>query len=211
MAQIIDFNEYRKHRKLRRRIRIVRRKPIRKRKKMRAKKAARQGHLDNLCGVYSIINAVNAVHKFKEADRERLFRRLVLTLEKEAIVDGTCKKHMDTMLREAVVYVQKRHGVSIAIHRLFKRSHVDIGLKAYWRTLRRFLGASKRRAIIIGTCGRHDHWTCVKAMSRLSMKLLDSSGSKRLRRRFCRMGKPYTHKHYHLIPSQVWGISLKKD
>jgi hypothetical protein len=213
MARIIDFDEYRKHNRLRQPIKIIKMPPETRRKKY--KKPDRQGHLDSLCGVYSIINAVNAVYRLSESEREKLFKRLIARLGKDkhvakALVGGTSKKHLEAMLDEAIDYVSERHGVTLAVKPLFRRG-VDMCLTLYWHTVFQFLHATKKRSVIIGINGRDDHWTCVRAMSHYSMKLLDSSGAKRLRRRLCRIGKPYSHKWYHLIPTQAWGISLKKD
>lgn len=210
MADIIDFSEYQK----RKRLRKTRSKRSNKaKKKRRCLKPDRQGYLDGLCGVYVIINALKAIHRIKESDRGQIFRRLIKTLEKDqsagdAVVDGTGKSQIDAMLKEAIRYVEKKYKVHIAVKPLFRRNR-GVSVKSYWGSLRHFLESSKRNAVIMGFCGRHDHWTCVKYVSHSSMTLLDSSGYKRLYRRSCRMGKPYTDTYHHLLPTQVWGISLK--
>jgi hypothetical protein len=208
MADIICFDEYRRSRKLHK-IRAIKK----TRKQPKHIKPDRQGHHDSLCGVYSIINALNAVYKLSGEDRERLFKYLIKRLEKDqyvtkAIIGGTYKKHIDNMLVAAIDYLHRRHAVKIAVKRLFKRK-TRIGVDRYWQTLTSFLESSKRRAVIIGICGRDDHWTCVRAMKNLAMKLIDSSGERYLRKRSCRIGKPYTQKYYHLILNEAWGLSLK--
>jgi len=210
MADIINFMTYRKHRKIRRLRNVP--KPVQQGKRRRIK-PKRQGDLDGLCGVYSIINAMCAVYKRKKIDKYRLFKHLLLTLEKDttvtaAILDGTYKKHLNNMMETAVAYVGKKHGARITINPLFKHNS-NISLKSYWKTLQEFLSKSKRRCVIVGYRGKHDHWTVIYDVTNDALKLLDSGGTKRIRRHSCQVGKPYTDKYYHLIPSQVWGISLK--
>jgi len=168
---------------------------------------------DALCGLYSITNAISNIYRLSSDDREKLFKHLIKRLDKDkyvthAVIDGTYKEHINDLLKAATAYMEKKHAVRIIAKPIFKRK-AGVGLSKYWQTLTTFLEASKKRAVIIGMHGRYDHWTTVQSMEELSMKLLDSCGVRHLRRQSCRIGRPYTAKFYHLIPSQVWGLRLK--
>lgn len=209
MADIISFSTYAKHQK----IRIIFSSKAQKKGKRKPIKPKIQGDLDGLCGVYSVINAMRAVCKRKHVDKERLFKHLLHTLEKDtsikdAMLTGTYKSHIDHMLKAATTYIGKKHGSKIAVQPLFKRK-TKLRLGDYWKTVQAFLNESNRGCILIGYRGKHDHWTVVHDVTDDALKLLDSGGSKRIRRSSCQLGKPSCNKYYYLLPSQVWGIRLQ--
>jgi len=157
----------------------------------------RQGSIDGLCGVYSVMNATEVVigkfHydrrlKRKASQRRVLFRNLI----------GYLSKH--DMLEEAMIWgfenIDAKGGfIDIAIKSVKKyqqcklRKQIafdtdDVTLDAYWEKLTEHLSQPKS-AVIICLSGRIKHWTCVRRITPSTLILSDSSGIRRIARDRC--------------------------
>lgn len=157
----------------------------------------RQGSIDGLCGVYSVMNATEAViGKFhydrklgrKASQKKVLFRKLI----------GYLAKH--DMLEEAMIWgfenIDAKGGfIDIAVKSVKKyqkrklRKRIafdtdDVTLDAYWEKLTEHLNQPDSAAIIC-LSGRIKHWTCVRRITPNAMILSDSSGIRRITRDRC--------------------------
>ncbi len=157
----------------------------------------RQGSIDGLCGVYSVMNATEAViGKFhydrklgrKASQRKVLFRKLIGYLAKQG------------MLEEAMIWgfenIDEKGGfIDIAVKSVKKyqkrklRKEIafdadEVTLDEYWEKLTGHLSQPKS-AVIICLSGRIKHWTCVRRITPSAMILSDSSGIRQIARDRC--------------------------
>lgn len=181
--------------------------------------ALRQGHLDGLCGIYSVLNAANHLCGLTDEDRNRLFRQLVSLLEREdylakALYNGTYKKHIDIISREAIVFLEDEYNIVIQVKRLF-RDNKKININGFWAGLKQFLnhqdeGDNYKRVAIIRLGGEYEHWTCVYDVKN-SLQLIDSDGLKRINKSRCTLGHTTKNKIHRLFPSQAWGFRIREE
>ncbi|MBS0588892.1 MAG: hypothetical protein JSS37_13360 [Proteobacteria bacterium] len=157
----------------------------------------RQGSIDGLCGVYSVMNATEAViGKFhydrklgrKASQRKVLFKKLIGYLAKQ------------DMLEEAMIWgfenIDAKGGsIDIAVksvkryqkRKLRKEIAFDtdeVTLDVYWEKLTEHL-SRPGSAVIICLSGLIKHWTCVRRITPSVMILSDSSGIRRIARDRC--------------------------
>ena len=154
----------------------------------------RQGSIDQLCGVYSVMNANEVVigkfHydrklKLKASQRKTLFSDLI----------GQLAKHdmLETVLTCGIADIDTNGGfIDIAIKSVKKyqkrklRKQIafdtdDVTLEQYWEKLTEHLG-QQDSAVIICLSGRIKHWTCVREITPNALILSDSSGIRRIAR-----------------------------
>lgn len=157
----------------------------------------RQGSIDGLCGVYSVMNATEAViGKFhydrklgrRASQRKVLFKNLIGYLAKQ------------DMLEEAMIWgfenIDEKGGfIDIAVKSVKKyqkrklRKQIafdtnDVTLDAYWEKLTEQLNQPES-AVIICLSGRIKHWTCVRRITPSALILSDSSGIRQIARDRC--------------------------
>ena len=175
----------------------------------------RQGELDSLCGVYAVINSVKAVAdthgvRISRDQSSELFRRLCRVLAdggrlSDALTEGTTITTLQAMARDAHVWLADRTGLHLRVRRAFRSS--PGGLDLYWRKLADHVSEERPGSVLIGLCGRMDHWTCVRSMSDRAIVLVDSGGAKILHRDRCTIGKPDMRRHHELVPTQALLVS----
>lgn len=180
----------------------------------------RQGSIDGLCGVYSVMNATEAViGKFhydrklgrKASQRKVLFKNLI----------GYLAKH--DMLEEAMIWgfenIDAKGGfIDIAIKSVKKyqkrklRKEIafdtdDVTLDAYWEKLTEHLNQPES-AVIICLNGRIKHWTCVRRITPGALILSDSSGIRQIDRDRCIIEMERCEL-YTLWPTLTYLLSIK--
>jgi len=179
----------------------------------------RQGSIDGLCGVYSVMNATETViGKFhydrklglKASQRKVLFKKLI----------GYLAKH--DMLEEAMIWgfenIDAKGGfIDIAIKSVKKyqkrklRKKIafdtdDVTLDAYWEKLTEHL-SQPESAIIICLSGRIKHWTCVRRITPSALILSDSSGIRQIARDRCNIAME-KRETYTLWPTLTYLLSI---
>lgn len=166
----------------------------RKRAKGRARRPFKQGDLDALCGVYSIVNAVRALcPEVGRAAATELFDHLMRSLRKvganaaTAVGGGIYHQEVARLARHATAYVGKHHGVALALEPMPKPKLTGRDLTGFWHTLSQTL--TPERVAILALDGRHDHWTVAVAATRTRLLLFDSVGMRWLRRSHCAVGR----------------------
>lgn len=142
-----------------------------------------QGGLDGLCGLYSIVNAVEILHGegLSEKHAEALFKRIALKIGAKfphALWDGTGMPEVREMLDEAGDFAGKELGFSFTRREPF---HNVAFVNA--RDFRQRLGTLivPGAVAIVGLSKPWDHWTVVDKAGKETLFLFDSVAMKRVR------------------------------
>ena len=141
-----------------------------------ARRPYRQGDLDGLCGVYSIVNAVHAL--CPELDQEGagwLFAHLMESLNESdvdlsiAVTGGIGRADMGRLVRAAIAYIEEELEIRLTVKRLPKALRLTSNLGELWQAFEASL--SPECVAIIGIAGIHSHWTIAARTSRPSSTL----------------------------------------
>ena len=147
----------------------------------------RQGRLDGLCGVYSVINAARLAiwpaHQLSVGSCVYLFGLMTTKLAGRAklldvLTGGSRHVLVGTLLREVDTWLTEAYGVRLRYHRPY-RSQPSVSPAAIVATLAQHLAAGHASAIA-GLSGSIEHWTVVRAVRPKTMLLFDSDDLKRL-------------------------------
>ena len=188
--------------------------PTRRRVTLRAAlQPMRQGHLDGLCGLYAIVNAVRAVcPTLTAAQCEALFKHVSRTLHRDIrrprnlITDGIPLSLLWRLVVAAQRFLAVKFGVRVCAHRLPRRARTTQDLGTIWRTLAHELRGGA--VAIIGIGGAAAHWTVVVHVQKRQLQLLDSDGLRLLRRSSCD-NRPWAGR-YRLLPQDVIVVSGRR-
>jgi hypothetical protein len=151
-------------------------------------KPYRQGRLDGLCGVYSVINAARLAiwptHQLSVGSCGVLFRLMTTKLAGRAklldvLTGGSRHVLVSTLLREADGWLAEAYGVRLRYKRPYYRCEPAVSPTAIAATLAQHLAAGHVSAIV-GLTGGIEHWTVVRAVRPKTMLLFDSDDLKRL-------------------------------
>ncbi|MFT5509198.1 MAG: hypothetical protein ACI89J_002279 [Hyphomicrobiaceae bacterium] len=157
----------------------------------------RQGDLDGLCGVYSVVNAIRALcPEIDSAAAEWLFSHLVQALSglgaepEYAVTNGIERRHLARIIRCAINYMTDEYEIGLTVSRLPKSLRQSTDLQELWD----WLGGkiSPTSVVILGLGGRHDHWTVAVDITAQQIRLFDSGEIKVLKRRHCTVGRAAT-------------------
>ena len=163
-----------------------------------------QGSLDNFCGIYSIINAVNTLSgPLNNYQSRQLFKRILICINsrenKVSTGQGLTINDVARVINEVVC---SEYSI-----RRYKPFHGQgaVGFNEYWNTLQAELELPNTIAFI-GISGHFTHWTIVKKVTEHNLILNDSIGIRYLNRKQCIMGSHrarrrkrywlYAHKTY---------------
>jgi hypothetical protein len=161
----------------------------------------RQGALDGICGLYSIVNADRIVNGSTTEQSLQLYNELLTWLSRHGMLQGAMVEGL--MSDELRLILQKAAGKRFGTIEVPWRGVTTPTLDEFWRSMQDFMG--KGRAIILGLNGRHDHWTVVRDITRRSIWLYDSDGMGRLTRHDCSTSKSQ-RKHF-LRPAQTYYLA----
>ena len=145
-------------------------------------RALEQGHLDGLCGLYAIINAVRvAVYPeltLSNRASKRLFERGLILLERKKKVRHTIVNGIDhalwlVMCHAVVAEAEKLTGYRLVVRHLFNHER-----SWHTRDVIRGIVSSVRQnqPVIICLEGRLDHWSVVTQCTPTRFNLFDSAG-----------------------------------
>ena len=178
----------------------------------RGRQPYRQGDLDGLCGVYSIVNAVRALCPELDQDgAEWLFAHLMQALSKQgvdlsiAVASGIGRVELGRLVRTAVAYIDAELEIRLTVKRLPKALRLTSNLGELWQAFEASL--SPGCVAIIGIAGIHSHWTIAAQVTARQVRLYDSGRIAVLRRGRCTVGKAANRhgippKHVFLIARQ---------
>jgi len=176
-------------------------------------KPFQQGGLDCLCGVYSFVNAIQALRGCD--DYEALFREIVEILAKKklllpALTDGLNTHQMSRLL---TAIVPRGVAKSLPWRGRGKRTP---SLGVFWKSMQEFLDdsdgtGSSRKVILLAMEGKHDHWTVVVGITRDSVLLRDSNSLKRLLRKRITTSRLTGRRIHLLAPGSAFFLERQTD
>ncbi len=166
-----------------------------------------QGQLDGLCGVYAIVNAIEAtVANWDRTDAQSLFHFLTTSLTAEGKLPGIMalgmgRRDLGQLIDHADTYLAAHYGLRLTRRFAFAR---PTSLGQYWQRLENHLQAPGHTAIV-GLCGRYAHWTCVHEMTGNTLQTLDSGTQpiQRLYRAHCTTRRLDRRRHHGLQATQT--------
>jgi len=149
----------------------------------------RQGSLDGLCGLYSVINAAKLVHGNQRFPSRAIFKDSLRHLAEahdltDIVVNGMPRLTLSNVLKVAA----RRVPLSRAWPFHGKKRPM---LTEVWSALEGHVCEAKgRTAIIVFGGAKWGHWTVVRAVTPLKLVLFDSRGRSHLNRAICTTGEP---------------------
>ena len=150
----------------------------------------RQGDLDGLCGVYAVVNAIRCLRpSHTTGQAEALFMHLMRVVRgfdtgSVAIAHkGLTHKQMYRLIEAARTHMLKAHRVELVVHKVPDDLRRQWSVAALWRLIARHV--SRKRVVLLGIFGRHDHWTLAVGITRGQITLYDSDDLRVLRRSLC--------------------------
>lgn len=180
----------------------------------------RQGSIDHLCGVYSVLNATEVVigkfHydrrlKRKASQRKTLFSDLIGHLAKHDMLENVLTSGIADidigLIDVAIESVRSYQNQKMRKRKAFETDLVT--LDEYWEQLTLHL-SSPDSAVIILLTGRIKHWTCVKVITPEAMILSDSTGMKKIARYHCTV-ETENREMYTLWPALTYLLSVVGD
>jgi len=163
-----------------------------------------QGHLDNFCGAYCIVNAIHLVcGPITRAHAMALLQEIMAFLDRrvslvERIGWGATLQDVGGAMRHVV-------DTRRVIRRCKPfRGRASMGLDDYWDTVRQFV-AQGDRAVVTAFGGRIDHWTVIRDATSKRLLLCDSTGMRQVARRYCIMASDSPSlRRYILYPTYTY-------
>jgi hypothetical protein len=172
----------------------------------------RQGDLDGLCGVYSIVNAVRVICPEVDGDTAEdmfdvLMQKLLRTEDNPsmAVTWGIGRRTMTHLVTEAITYVLDEFDIRLRTQCLPKSVQQVGTLGRLWDHLERTI--SPRRVAILGLGGKHSHWTVAVKVTPLRIRLCDSDQISFLQRRRCTIAR--AAKQHSIRPHHVFLIERR--
>jgi hypothetical protein len=170
----------------------------------------KQGSFDGLCGVYAVVNSAALLVKkpMTNSNARELFAVLIRKIDDDqmlldSVVHGILFRHLGQLIDVASEHLRKLEGGFILERKVaFRRQPEALG--DYWQRLKGHLSQNRRSTAIIGTSGKHDHWTCATKISDSQIDLRDSSSIKQLKRSHCTIGNPKIGRPHGLWPTQTY-------
>ena len=178
-------------------------------------RAYAQGELDNLCGLYAVINglrhAIQPERRLSGHDYLWLFQELIHKLAEsneldDVISNGFSRKQVDTLLKASQTIALERWGQFVEVERPFRKERPP--RKASVVEAIRQHQRKRGRSVILQFS---EHWSVVKRVTETRFDLLDSYEYRRLRIDELRIGVPITPTDdanwYWLSPASVFLVS----
>jgi hypothetical protein len=154
----------------------------------RHRRPLRQGDLDGLCGIYSVVNALRHLLQLNKEQSQELVERLVKALVQDSrrphklLVEGILFKRLKQLAASASRCRLADRDLSFQVRTLRLRRE-ERTIARLWATLDREVGPAC--VAIIGITGADDHWCVVYRVTPKTLRLLDSSGRSCIRRSRC--------------------------
>lgn len=181
--------------------------------------ASRQGSIDQLCGLYSVLNATEVVigkysyqRKFSHVSQKRaLFQELVAYLARKDLLEEALTLGIENLYARgglidiAIKSVRHHQGIKMKKQRAFNKDPETI--TEYWKKLTAHL-RHEGTAVIICMSGRREHWTCVRKITAKELILSDSTGMRCIYRHQCSID-PEVRSVYTLWPSLTYLLSVE--
>ncbi len=179
----------------------------------------RQGSIDGLCSVCSVMNATEIIigkfHydrklKRKASQRKVLFKNLIGYLTQHNLLEDALTGGFDDIdAKGGFIDIAIKSVKKYQNRKLRKQIAFDIdnvALDQYWEKLTEHL-SQPDSAVIISLSGRIKHWTCVRKITSNALILSDSSGIRRIARNRCTI-ETESRDMYTLWPTMTFLLSV---
>ena len=165
--------------------------------------AYKQGDLDGLCGIYSIINAIRLLRgPLPQRVSETLFKALVTVFDqrwglKMAALEGINSHQLSYLIKTVAVPVFELH------YRKPFHNRPTTPQMAQWDQLSTWINAGG--CAIIGT---EEHWTVINKVTQNTLYLTDSCDMQQLRKRYVTHHPEYIHRPW---PTYTYLFKRQED
>ena len=165
----------------------------------------RQGSIDQLCGIYAVLNSTRLVLAPKRVPSNLLSRCISALIDKKGTADFINTGTDITDIAHLLKMICKEYPIERS-----KPFHTKAGvsLDTYWKEAGKFLGEPNRAVIILFQTIYMGHWSVVRKADENKLYLFDSNGTKDLVRENCIMEQPTAAKHRQLFPTQTYYLTL---
>ncbi|MGD9824828.1 hypothetical protein [Desulfobacter sp.] len=163
----------------------------------------KQGKLDGLCGVYSLVNAEKIINDSNQQESEEIFRKIISYLDttknlSRIITDG---------LNINVIGEVLKNIEELKIDREMPfRGEPKTELNFFWKKMQSFLDTPSR-VIFLGIGGKHDHWSVVQSITDKRINFFDSDGLMFFNRINCTTQEPYGDRIHQILPTHTYFMS----
>lgn len=148
-----------------------------------------QGDLDGLCGIYAVVNALNHLlqNRSESALSESLFEAVLRAIPRrmypEVLFEGLDVEDLQKIARAAVRHLDQEWNIQVEVTRPFLRRRFKDQL-SFLDELETVVGERPCSTVIgIDWNGVEGHWTVLKEIRSDEMRLIDSAGTKVLKRK----------------------------
>jgi len=184
-----------------------------------------QGHLDGLCGLYSIVNATRFALRtaefrrpypsrtprhLSEAEAELMFLALIRGLVRtprlfDAFINGINARELFVLLRLAAQWLRTRRAARLSASRPLSRRG-PVRTNTVFRCISNHL-AEPGTAVIVGANPPWRHWTVATQVAGSRLHLFDSCGYAYVP---LRLSRPSARFHAGLIkPAEVYLVAIE--
>ena len=178
-----------------------------------------QGKLDNLCGIYAIINAIRWGNlksprvRFSFDECEALAQEMISCLESQdrlytTLKEGLMIPDMSLLLKAATKWLLEKKDISQVIHKPF-HSELKLPMSSIADKVNAHISMSKSAAVLV-TAGDLEHWTVPIKISPTRLNFADSYGIPSIKVKDCSFSAfsvPSPQK-YKIIPSGLFLLSF---
>ena len=154
----------------------------------------RQGDLDGLCGVYSVVNAVRVLcPELGQDGAEWLFDHLMQSLQRlgadagVSVSAGVGQRVVASLIKEAILQMAAEYDIDMTCRRLPKLLRRTTNLDRLWTKLA--ITLSPTCVAVLATSGQLSHWTVAVSATPRLIRLYDSCTIRLLRRGDCTIGR----------------------
>ena len=162
----------------------------------------RQGSIDQLCGIYAVLNSTRLVLAPQRVPSNLLSRCINALIDKKDTADfintGTDITDIAHLLK-AVICKEYLIERSKPFHK-----KPGVPLDTYWKEAGKFLEERNRAVIVLFQTIYMGHWSVVRKVDEDKLYLFDSNGTRNLKREDCIMEEPTEAKHRQLFPAQTY-------
>jgi hypothetical protein len=155
----------------------------------------RQGHLNGLCGIYALINAIRlaTVDQLHLSNDEwtGVFAHLLAKADRKTgatnlVIGGIGTRRLIALAHHAIDLLANEYGIELTI----SRPLIDLRRKSPRKLVAklRHLAGQPASGILIRLNGSFDHWSVISSVDDLHLNLFDSSCIRRIRVDRCRTG-----------------------
>jgi hypothetical protein len=168
---------------------------------------SRQGSLDSLCGIYSIVNSLAYLYDGR-INRRRLRAALLETYQNrwellKLIEDGMDQHEMDYLIKRVLLAGYYHKHFPVLVTKPFK-SREGLRTKKVLNDITYFLNSAKYTGCRLVLIGNQYHWSLVKRANECFLYLFDSTGMKKSFRSSYSLISGRTA--YELIPDAIYFI-----